>query len=121
MQNSNFDWTHYTWNPWWGCNKVSAACQHCSISKFVHRSGHEPFDGPLRTKTTWRDPHGWDRQAGRSWQRYRVGTCSLSDFFHPGADAWRDEAWNVIQACTNLDWLILTKRPELILDRLPTD
>jgi protein gp37 len=53
--------------------------------------------------------------------RRRVFTCSLSDFFHPGADAWRPEAWDIIRDCRQLDWLILTKRPELILDRLPPD
>ena len=45
----------------------------------------------------------------------------MSDFFHDGADAWRDEAWTVIRKCQNLDWLILTKRPELIVDRPPGD
>ena len=45
----------------------------------------------------------------------------MNDFFHPGADLWRPEAWEIIQRCTNLDWLVLTKRPELALDRLPSD
>ena len=45
----------------------------------------------------------------------------MSDFFHDGADEWRPEAWNVIRECDHLDWLILTKRPELILERLPSD
>jgi protein gp37 len=45
----------------------------------------------------------------------------MSDFFHPGADKWREDAWKVIRDCVHLDWLILTKRPELIADRLPPD
>jgi len=45
----------------------------------------------------------------------------MSDFFHPEADAWRDEAWDIIRECDWLDWLILTKRPELIEQRLPDD
>jgi protein gp37 len=45
----------------------------------------------------------------------------MSDFFHEGADDWRAEAWDVIKACRNLDWLILTKRPERTADRLPPD
>jgi protein gp37 len=45
----------------------------------------------------------------------------MSDFFHPDADAWRSDAWDIIRACDCLDWLILTKRPELIPDRLPPD
>lgn len=121
MQNSKIGWTHHTWNPWWGCTKVSAACHHCYIGQIMRRSGHEPFHGPMRTKTTWKTPHRWDRKARTNGERLRVFTCSMSDFFHPGADAWREEAWAIIQACTNLDWLILTKRPELIKDRLPRD
>lgn len=121
MQNSRIGWTHHTWNPWWGCNKVSAACLHCYIGQIMRRSGNEPFDGPKRTKTTWRNPFRWNRMAASMGQRHRVFTCSMSDFFHPSADAWRDEAWATIQACQNLDWLILTKRPELIRDRLPND
>lgn len=86
----------------------------------MRRSGREPFSGPMRTKT-WDDPAGWNREALEEGARYRVFTCSLSDFFHPGADEWRGEAWEIIRACENLDWLILTKRPELIRDRLPSD
>jgi protein gp37 len=45
----------------------------------------------------------------------------MSDFFHPQADNWRSDAWDVIRECDSLDWLILTKRPELIEERLPPD
>jgi protein gp37 len=38
----------------------------------------------------------------------------MSDFFHEDTDKWWDEAWNVIAECSNLDWLILTKRAERI-------
>lgn len=120
MKNSKIGWTHHSWNPWWGCNKVSAACLHCYIAQIMRRSGNEPFHGPKRTKT-WKDPLKWNRQAAKAGTRRRVFTCSMSDFFHPGADAWRDEAWEIIRQCENLDWLILTKRPELIRDRLPRD
>jgi hypothetical protein len=41
----------------------------------------------------------------------------MSDFFHPGADEWRDKAWDVIRECEYLDWLVLTKLPELCLGR----
>ena len=74
----------------------------------------------MKTKT-WADSERWDRAALRAGERHRVFTCSMSDFFHPGADAWRPEAWEIIKKCTNLDWLILTKRPELAVDRLPAD
>jgi protein gp37 len=50
-----------------------------------------------------------------------VFACSWSDFFHPAADPWRHEAWNVVRATKKHDYLILTKRPELIEARLPND
>jgi protein gp37 len=50
-----------------------------------------------------------------------VFTCSMSDFFHEQADPWREEAWDVIRRCQNLIWLVLTKRPERILENLPED
>jgi protein gp37 len=119
-KNSKIGWTHHSWNPWWGCQKVTAECDHCYIDAIMRRGGHEPFGGPMRTKT-WRQPFGWDREAASAGERHRVFTCSMSDFFHQGADEWRPEAWKIIEACKSLDWLILTKRPHLIKDRLPAD
>ncbi len=119
-QNSKIGWTDHTHNFWWGCHKVSEECRFCYIDGIMRRGGYEPFKGPMRTKN-WDNPSRWQRQAERSGMRLRVFTCSMSDFFHPGADNWRDEAWRVIRDCDRLDWLILTKRPELIEDRLPQD
>lgn len=120
-KDSKIGWTHHTWNPWWGCHRVSPECDRCYIEAIMKRGGKDPFGGPIRTTSTWGDPHRWDRAAARDGERRRVFTCSMSDFFHQGADAWRPEAWKVIQACQRLDWLILTKRPHLIRDRLPAD
>ena len=119
-ENSKIGWTDHTMNFWWGCNKVSIECKHCYISQIMNRSGYEPFNGPMRTKT-WRNPFRWNRKAKIEGRRHRVFTCSMSDFFHEGADKWRPEAWEVIRDCTHLDWLILTKRPERVLKHLPTD
>jgi protein gp37 len=121
MQDSDIGWTTHTWNPWWGCNKVSDECLRCYIEAIMRRAGLEPFRGPMRTGKCWSDPPRWDRAAAKAGTRWRVFTCSMSDFFHPGADAWRDDAWEVIRSCRNLDWLLLTKRPELARERLPAD
>ena len=29
MAESKIEWTDYTFNPWWGCTKVSEGCTHC--------------------------------------------------------------------------------------------
>lgn len=119
-RNSKIGWTHHTMNFWWGCDKVSRECKFCYIGPIMKRGGREPFRGPMRT-VNWSAPFKWNRWAAQAGVRERVFTCSMSDFFHEGADAWRAEAWAVIKSCTNLDWLVLTKRPELATARLPAD
>lgn len=119
---TQIQWTDHTMNFWKGCTKVSPACQFCYIRMDLGRAGVEPFGGPIRTKAaTWDKAFDWDIHAGSNGVRRRTFTCSLSDFFHPGADAWRPEAWQVIRSCPNLDWQILTKRPERIAEHLPPD
>lgn len=112
-------WTDKTWNPWRGCDKVSPGCAHCYMFTEQRRYGRDP-EVVTRTKT-WGDPDKWQREAERLNTRYRVFTCSWSDFFHETADAWRDEAWDIIRRCPNLTFQILTKRPERIADHLPVD
>lgn len=52
------------------------------------------------------------------WRQPRIiFTCSMSDFFHPAADKWRDAAWDVIRLANQHQYRILTKRPELIRER----
>ncbi len=119
-ENSKIGWTHHTMNFWWGCDKVSTECKRCYIDGIMRRGGKEPFAGPMRT-VDWSKPLKWNRQAQKVGRKYRVFTCSMSDFFHSGADQWRTEAWTIIRDSPNLDWLILTKRPELINERLPSD
>ena len=119
-ENSKIGWTDHTHNFWWGCNKVSEECRFCYIAGIMRRGGHEPFNGPMRTKI-WSKPAKWNRLAEANASRQRVFTCSMSDFFHTDADDWRPDAWRIIGDCDWLDWLVLTKRPEAITQRLPDD
>jgi protein gp37 len=119
-ERSTIEWTSATYNPWRGCDKVSPGCAHCYMFTEQRRYGRDPeavvrcsnstFYAPLR-KRAWRElPPG-----------ALVFTCSWSDWFHEVADAWRDEAWDVIRQRPDLTWQILTKRPERILEHLPSD
>lgn len=112
-------WTQRTWNPWRGCEKVSPGCAHCYMFTMQERANLDP-SVVTRTKT-WGDPMKWQRAAAVGEKDVLVFTCSWSDFFHPDADRWRDEAWQVIKATPNLHYQILTKRPELVATRLPAD
>jgi len=49
------------------------------------------------------------------WKKPRIiFTCSMSDWFHPNADKWRNEAWEIIRKTPQHQYRILTKRPERI-------
>src|SRR5262249_9121833 len=111
--------TEHSWNPWRGCTKVSPGCAHCYMFPAQERYGLNPRE-VVRT-TTWRDPLRWQKRAAAEGHTALVFTCSWSDWFHEGADAWRDEAWDVVRRCPDLTFQILTKRPELAPERLPAD
>lgn len=119
-ENSGISWTHNTWNPWVGCDKVQPECAKCYIGRILPKQGREPWGELYRTKT-WSDPWKWELEAARTGLARRVFTCSLSDFFHQKADPWRREAWAIIKRTPHLVWLVLTKRPALIEARLPRD
>ncbi len=124
--NSKIAWTHHTQNFWLGCNKVSEACRFCYAEKFVNRY-HKNMWGINAdrhvTTSTWNKPKAWDNKAKKEGVRYRVFVNSLSDFFEDNElvkDA-RERAWNIIRECKNIDWLLLTKRPQNIQKFLPED
>lgn len=120
MKNSNIEWTDHSWNPWYGCHKVSQGCAHCYMFREQQRFGRDP--GIVqRSRTTFRAPLSWARAARRRQAHQCVFTCSWSDFFIEDADAWRSEAWEIIRQTPELIYLILTKRPERIAGCLPED
>jgi protein gp37 len=123
-ENSGIEWTHHTFNPWIGCTKVSPACDHCYAEAWDNRFNGERW-GPhaARTRTkTWGNPVKWNRKAEAEGDRYRVFCASLADVFdnHKSIDpSWRRELWKLIEDTPNLDWLLLTKRPQNIVKFAP--
>jgi protein gp37 len=122
-------WTDHTMNPWMGCQKVSAGCANCyALTLTKNRMGLDLWGPPETTarqvtKAPWKNVVKWNRDAAKSGERKRVFCASLCDVFedHPTANATRPRLWNLIRECTALDWQILTKRPERIVDNLPAD
>lgn len=122
-------WTDHTFNPWMGCEKVSAGCKNCYAATLTkNRMGLDLWGPPATTerqvtKAPWQNVVKWNRDAERSGERKRVFCASLCDVFedHPTANATRPRLWNLIRQCEALDWQILTKRPERIVDNLPED
>lgn len=117
-QNSTIEWTHHTFNPWWGCTRVSPGCQHCYAETFAKRVGQKVWgveaDRRFFGDKHWAEPLKWEAAAFRSGKRQRVFCASMADVFEDrrDLDAQRHRLWDLIQATPNLDWLLLTKRPE---------
>ncbi len=110
---TNIQWTQATWNPWHGCVKISDACKFCYMYRDKERYGLDPKI-VVKSKTKFKDPLKWKEPK-------IIFTCSWSDWFIKDADEWRDQAWKIIKESPQHTFQILTKRPELILDRLPSD
>lgn len=48
-----------------------------------------------------------------------IKVCMTSDFFLEEADCWRDAAWEVVKARSDVVFIFITKRPERITKCLP--
>ena len=116
-KSSGIEWTHHTFNPWWGCVKLSPACAHCYAETWARRVGMQLWggDAPRRFfgENHWREPIRWNAEANRLGVRARVFCASMADVFEPRTDLdrWRDKLWDLIEKTPQLDWLLLTKRP----------
>jgi protein gp37 len=131
--NSKIEWTHHTFNIVWGCQKVSPACTNCYAAEFAQGWPHQHDGikkpllwGPGSERKTlsdgyWKDPEAWDRKAAKAGERHRVFCSSMADVFedHPTVNEQRERLWKLIDATPNLDWLLLTKRPENLERFLP--
>lgn len=118
------EWCHHTFNPWWGCRRVSEGCRNCYAATLSQR-----FDGDAlwsgahrRTKpATWNEPRRWNKAAIAANERRRVFCASMADVFESSSelDPWRADLWPLIEATPGLDWLLLTKRPQNIRSMVP--
>jgi len=69
----------------------------------------------------WRQPIKWDREAAAAGVRRRVFCASMADVFERREElnVWRERLWNLIGETPNLDWQLLTKRPEQVITMVP--
>ncbi|NKE43418.1 phage Gp37/Gp68 family protein [Roseomonas frigidaquae] len=122
-ENSAIEWCEHTFNPWFGCTKVSPGCDHCYAEALATKRLGVAW-GPhaerrFAAESTWKLPHRWNRAAAKTGQRARVFCASLADVFDNQADAaWLLVLMETIRTTPNLDWLLLTKRPQQIIPRL---
>jgi protein gp37 len=124
-ENTGISWAHNTFNPWWGCSRVSAACRSCYADEWDRRFGGDHWGANADRKTFgekhWAKPLKWDRRAASTGTPERVFCASMGDVFedHQQLNAPRQQLWDLIDQTPNLRWLILTKRPENVAGMVP--
>lgn len=126
-EQSKIEWCDSTFNPWIGCTKIAPACDHCYAADMANRYGWVEWGNHPRKRTSaalWKEPLKWQRQAAQFFaehgRRRRVFCASLADVFDNQVDPlWRFDLWLLIQRTPDLDWLLLTKRPQNIERMLP--
>ena len=124
-KNSRIEWTNHTFNPWWGCTKVSAACKNCYAEAWAKRVGKKVW-GPKADRrffgdNHWLGPIKWNQEAASDGEPARVFCASMADVFEDRSelDVWRSKLWSLIDETPNLNWLLLTKRPERVSQTVP--
>lgn len=116
--NTAIEWATHTFNPWWGCTKVSPGCLHCYADTHSARFKQNVFgaNAPRRFfgDGHWAEPRKWDRKAAAAGVRERVFCGSMCDVFEdrPDLAPHRARLLDLIVETPHLDWLLLTKRPE---------
>jgi len=105
---------------------VSPGCTYCYADGLSKRWGYAIWGPPEHTSRRlfgerhWGQPIAWDAQAEKAGERRTVFPSMCDPFeLHPQLTPERDRLWTLIRATPNLDWLLLTKRPENIGALMP--
>jgi protein gp37 len=140
MKDSKIEWTEHTFNPWWGCTKVSEGCAHCYAESFAKRVGFSatgskfPIWGDTARRRCfgeehWQEPLQWQAEAAKPGVMHRVFCGSMCDIFEEQTSLAPDDfaamafarvrVLGLTKHTPNLLWLFLTKRIENAAALLP--
>ena len=110
---------HDIWNPWHGCVKCSEGCEHCYM--YYLDQTRDRFGGDIyKTKNGFTYPLQKKKDGSYKIQSGElIRVCMTSDFFLEEADAWRDEAWEMMRRRSDVRFFLLTKRPQRVRGCLP--
>lgn len=124
-ERSKIAWTDHTFNPWWGCTRVSEGCVHCYAETLANRTGHHVW-GPqagrrLFDDQHWFEPRVWNRKAHEAARPAFVFCGSMCDWLEDRPDLVqpRERLAQLIQDTPALTWLLLTKRIEKVAALVP--
>lgn len=109
---SRIEWTHSTWNPVTGCDKISPGCEHCYADRMAKRlqgMGVEKYRNGFEVTL-----HHDVVEAPLSWTQPRVVFVnSMSDLFHEKVpDDFIELVFEVMASASQHTFQVLTKRPK---------
>ena len=122
---TGISWTTHTFNPWHGCTKVSAGCDHCYAETVDAKFSAESHWGKGVPRKTfgdkhWNEPLAWQRAAEKASRIDKVFCASMADVMDDEApDGQRERLWALIDRTPNLFWQLLSKRPQRYERYLP--
>jgi len=139
-KDTKIGWCDFTFNGWRGCHKVSDGCKNCyaeinTPSRVARSKGIETWGKSaariVAGKAKWNEIRHANKVSEGWLERPRVFCHSLSDvfedykggnvcdhngkFLHSDLTPVRNQLFRLIMECPNLNFLLLTKRPENII------
>jgi len=147
-ENTKIEWAHHTYNPWWGCVKVSPECDNCYAERDAIRYGFNDNSDtlfPIWGKGTPRrgfgekhheEPRRWNSKAAAAQKRARVFCASYADLMEDEDTTASDPAnpkhakplseerarlFQMVEETQWNDYLMLTKRPQNFRRFLPKE
>lgn len=124
-EQSKIEWTDSTFNPWWGCQKVSPACDRCYAESTSKRYGHSVWGKDSKRRffsdKHWNGPRKWNAQAEKDGKPTLVFCASMADIGEDrrDLDPHRKRLWALAEETKHLIWLFLTKRADSYGRMLP--
>ena len=108
-----------SWNPWHGCHRISEGCKNCYVYRIDGSHGKE--SGTVTLNKDFLLPLRQTRGEMKIPAGETVYTCFSSDFLIEEADEWRRDAWSMMKAREDLQFIFFTKRIERLSCLLPLD
>ena len=104
------EWTNFTWNPIKGLCPVG--CSYC-YARAMYKNPRYGWNHSVRL-----DEDELVRPMVRL-KPAKIFLCSTFEIFHPAAGEYRDAIFDVIKACPQHTFQILTKMPQYITRKMP--
>lgn len=130
MSKSNIEWCNFTFNPVIGCQKISPGCKNCYAERMAKRLAENPLI-PEVTRQAYKDVCKWDGtvrlipgvlgKIDKIKKPSRIFIGSMTDLFHKNVSLeWITSILATIAKHSQHQFLLLTKRSHLMLERLAT-